>query len=199
MNILDRLIVRRYNALLRPKPDLVPEFIDNEGRTWYTFPNGEMPVARVAKIKTYYDILSRGLSGAVIDEAFEAANTCLAHGKIAEAGRVLCDLKELKDNIVNLDAFVNIIAASYVIDGEEAAAIHDHTHRIKTDYLMSEVEGGRFFFQTTVWRRLAEQFSLSTMDADELLTAYIQQLKRLRKRWSVLTGEQSLEKLAGTS
>ena len=197
MNPIDRLIISRYNRILRKRherPELVPEFIDNEGRRWYTFPKGEVPVVRMARLKTSYDILSRGLSGEIIDHAFDAANKCLAHGKIAEAGRVLCDLKELKDTVVNMDAFINIIAVSYVREDEDPDTVADHIHAEKVAYLSAESEQGRFFFQTSVWKDCVRTFNLSTMDAEELLNAYLTEIQRLQNRWSALTGEQPLPK-----
>jgi hypothetical protein len=191
MNFIDRLIIARYNRLLRKKQDgahksLIPEFIDTEGRRWFTYAKGELPVARMAKLKTYYDILSRGLSGEVIDTAFEAANECLAKGKIAEAGRVLCDLKDLKDSVVNMEAFINIIAISYCREDEDPDAVTDHIHKEKIDFLMLETDAGRFFFRTAVWRDCVRTFNLSSMDAALLLTEYQAEMARLQRRWSVL-------------
>jgi hypothetical protein len=192
MGIIDRIIISRYNRLLRKKQEgahksLIPEFIDSEGRRWFTYAKGETPVARMAKLKTYYDILSRGLSGEVIDTAFNAANECLAKGNIAEAGRVLCDLKDLKDSVVNMDAFINIIAISYCREDEDPDTVTDHIHKEKIDFLMSETEAGRFFFRTTVWSDCARTFNLSLMDAEQLLTEYQAEMARLQRRWSVLT------------
>jgi hypothetical protein len=192
MNFIDRLTIARYNSLLRKKQDgahksLIPEFIDTQGRRWFTYAKGELPVARMAKLKTYYDILSRGLSGEVIDTAFEAANECLAKGKIAEAGRVLCDLKDLKDSVVNMDAFINIIAVSYCREDEDPDTITDHIHTEKINTLMAETEAGRFFFRTSVWKDCVRTFNLSSMDAAQLLTEYQAEMERLQRRWSVLT------------
>jgi len=191
MNIIDRFVVSRYNSVLRSRIEathkhLIPEFIDNEGRKWFTYAKGEVPVARMAKLKTYYDMLSRGLSGEVIDAAFEKANECLAKGNIAEAGRVLCDIKDMKDRIVNMDAFINIIAVSYVREDENPNTITDHIHAEKTNFLKSESEHGRFFFTTSVWKDCATTFKISSTDAERLLTDYRAEMQRLLKRWSVL-------------
>jgi hypothetical protein len=199
MGIIDRIIIARYNRLLRKKQEgahksLIPEFIDSEGRRWFTYAKGETPVARMAKLKTYYDILSRGLSGEVIDTAFTAANECLAKGNIAEAGRVLCDLKDLKDSVVNMDAFINIIAVSYCREDEDPDTVTDHIHKEKIDFLMSETEAGRFFFRTAVWKDCERTFNLSSMDAEQLLTEYRAEMARLQRRWSVLASGKLSEK-----
>lgn len=192
ISLIDRFVISRYNSILRSKIEgshkhLIPEFVDDQGRKWFTFAKGQVPVVRMAKIKTYYDILARGLSGQVIDQAFEAANQCLAKGNIAEAGRVICDIKDLKDHIVNMDAFINIIAVSYVREDENPDTITDHIHAEKTNYLLTETNEGRFFFRTAVWKDCVITFKLSSTDAEQLLTDYRAEMLRLSKRWSVLT------------
>jgi len=197
MNPIDRLIISRYNRILRKRherPELVPEFIDNEGRRWYTYPVGDIPAERMAYIKTQYDILARGLSGAAIDKAFDDINKCLAHGRIAEAGRALCDLKELKDKVINFDSFVNVIAASYVREDEDWAKMIDDIHTEKVHYLYRETKEGRFFFRTAVWKDCAQRFNLSTVDVEKLLKDFITEMKRINLRSSILTGEQPLPK-----
>jgi hypothetical protein len=191
MNPIDRFIVSRYNSILRSKIEaehkhLIPEFVDDEGRKWFTYAKGEVPVLRMAKIKTYYDILNRGLSGQVIDECYETHNKCLAHGDIVGAGVVMHDMKQLKDHIVNMDAFINIIAVSYVREDENPNTIADHIHAEKTNFLLSETEQGRFFFRTEVWKDCAKVYKISSMDVEQLLTDYRLQMERLQKRWSVL-------------
>lgn len=193
---LDADVIARYNSILRKKherPELIPEFVDSEGRRWFTFPKGEVPVARMAKLKTFYDILSRGLSGELIDLAYETHNKCLASGDIAGAGVVMLDMKQLKSNVVNMDMFINIIAVSYCREDEDPDTIADHIHKEKTDFLMSETEAGRFFFRTTVWKDCVKAFNLSTVDAEQLLNDYQAEMERLRNRWSILTGETSLD------
>jgi hypothetical protein len=192
MNWFDRLTIARYNRLLRKKQDgahksLIPEFIDTEGRRWFTYAKGETPLLRAAKIKTYYDILQFGLDPDTLEKASEEMNACLAKGLIAEAGVVMIDLKKMKSTIVNFDAFINIIAVSYCREDEDPDTVTDHIHKEKIDFLKSETEQGRFFFRTAVWSDIARTFSFSLKDAEQLLIESEALIQNHMKRWSVLT------------
>ena len=137
------------DLLTRPENgnDLDLAFMDDKGRAYYRYPDGMMPVIRMGAVQTYTSYLAVALTPDLIDKAFDDVKTHLAHGDTLKAGAVLTSLQEFQRSCVNIDAFLNILAAKYVREDEDASGQDSRIHQEKLDFLESKINDTAFFFQ----------------------------------------------------
>jgi hypothetical protein len=174
--------------------DLDLAFIDDSGRKYFRYPKGLMPVCRMGAIQTYTGYLAVGLTPDLINNAFDDVEGYLAHGQTMKAGAVLESLKEFQRNSVNISAFLNIMAASYVREDEDANTQEQRIHAEKLDFLESKIEDTAFFFKQKEWRTLLERFRISTKDAEKLYRNYQAQKKAHSDRLEAITGTKFTKK-----
>ena len=163
-------------------------FVDDKGRKYFRYPKGMMPVVRTAAIQTYTSYLAVSLTPDLINQAFEDIQGYLAHGQTMKAGAVLESLKEFQRNCVNIDAFLNIMAASYVREDEDASKQDNRVHGEKLEFLEKKIHHTAFFFNLREWRELSERFQISTKDAERLLADYQAQRKAHNDRLEAISG-----------
>ena len=145
MNLLIKLLgekrlsrIYREYASKQIKTGMKAEFQDNNGLWYYSFKDEQdLPITRSSKSQTYSQYLSAGLNGEMFDEAYKQINELFAKGDHIGAGVIINDLKELKQNIVNIDVIVNIIAVNYVREDENPVEINEVIHQEKCDFLKS--------------------------------------------------------------
>lgn len=174
--------------------DLELAFIDDSGRKYFRYPKGLLPVCRMGAIQTYTNYLAVGLTPDLINQAFEDVEGYLAHGKTMKAGAVLESLKEFQRNAVNIDAFLNIMAASYVREDEDANTNEQRIHAEKLEFLESKINDTAFFFKQREWRELSERFQISTKDAERLYHNYQAQKKEHSDRLEAISGTRYTKK-----
>lgn len=162
------------DLLTRPENgnDLDLAFMDDKGRAYYRYPDGMMPVIRMGAVQTYTSYLAVALTPDLIDKAFDDVKTHLAHGDTLKAGAVLTSLQEFQRSCVNIDAFLNILAAKYVREDEDASGQDSRIHQEKLDFLESKINDTAFFFKLSEWRELLKRFEISTKDAVTLQNDY---------------------------
>lgn len=203
MSILVKLIgekrlsnIYREHAAKQIKKGLKAEFQDDKGRWYYTFrDDADLPHTRSAKSQTYSQYLASGLSGEMFDEAYTRINELFAHADYLAAGVIINDLKELKQNIVNVDIIVNIIAVNYIREDEELAVISDSIHQEKCDFLKSETDKGRFFFRTPEWLNLLKKAGISSEESEKFYKDFLTKKSKILKRWSLLGSQEYKKKL----
>jgi len=196
-NLLTKLIgsqrlsdLHRYNAAKYAKGQMVAEFLDDKGRWYYSFPDeATVPHTRLSEGHTHREYLAVGLSAAMINEAFNTMTELHAHGKHVQASIVLFDMMDLNKKVVNFDSIINIMAVNYVREDEDVVSISSTIHGEKCDFLKSEAEGGRFFFQLPSFLKLLNGQTLSKSDATNLYREFLAQKENLKRRWSILLSE----------
>ena len=180
----------RRHAAKQVKDGLKAEFQDDKGRWYYSFRDEQsMPHTRSAKSQTYSQYLAAGLSGEMFKDAYTKINELFAHGDYLGAGVIINDLKELNQNIVNVDVIVNIIAVNYIREDEEIAVISDSIHQEKCDFLKSETEQGRFFFRTPEWLNLLRKAGILSEESEQFYQDYLARKSNILKRWSILASQ----------
>ena len=182
LRIIGRKNVLEYTNQLLTRPtngnNLELAFLDDNGRAYYRYPDGMMPVIRMGAIQTYTSYLAVALTPDLINKAFEDVKTHLAHGDTLKAGAVLTSLQEFQRSCVNIDAFLNILAAKYVREDEDASAQDPRVHQEKLDFLESKINDTAFFFKLREWRTLSKRFEISTKDAETLHKDY-----QVKRKW----------------
>ena len=168
--------------------DLELAFVDSDGLKYFRYPKGVMPVVRMGAIQTYTSYLAVSLSPDLLNQAFEDVEGYLAHGQTMKAGAVLESLKEFQRNCVNIDAFLNIMAASYVREDEDASKQDARVHGAKLEFLESKIDDTGFFFNLQEWKTLSERFQISTKDAEKLYHSYQEQKKDHNQRLEAISG-----------
>lgn len=168
--------------------DLELAFIDDSGRKYFRYPKGLMPVVRMGAIQTYTSYLAVSLSPDLLNTAFDDIEGYLAHGKTMKAGATIESLREFQRNCVNIDAFLNIMAASYVREDEDASKQEPSIHADKLEFLESKINDTAFFFNLREWRELSERFQISTKDAEKLYHSYQEQKKAHSDRLEAISG-----------
>lgn len=180
-------IYREY-ASKQIKTGMKAEFQDNNGLWYYSFKDEQdLPITRSAKSNTYSQYLSAGLSGQMFEEAYDKFNELTAKGDHIASGVIINDLRELKQNIVNIDVIINIIAVNYVREDENPVEVNETIHQEKCDFLKTETDEGRFFFRTPEWVRLLNKAGLSTDESETFYQDYLKKHQNILKRWSILT------------
>jgi len=168
--------------------DLELALIDNAGRKYFRYPKGLMPVIRMGAIQTYTSYLAVSLSPDLLNKAFDDIEGYLAHNKTIKAGSVIESLREFQSNCVNIDAFLNIMAASYVREDEDASKQEPSIHSEKLEFLESKINHTSFFFNLREWKELSERFQISTKDAERLYQSYQAQKKAHSDRLEAISG-----------
>ena len=188
-------IYRSY-AAKQIKAGLKGEFQDNQGRWYYSFRDDQdLPHTRSAKSQTYSQYLAAGLSGDMFKEAYTRINELFAHADYLGAGVIINDLKELNQNIVNVDIIINIMAVNYVREDEEVAVISDTIHQEKCDFLKSETEHGRFFFRMPEWLNLLKKAGILSEESEQFYQDYLTKQSNILKRWSLLASQEYKQEL----
>ena len=147
-------------------------FVDDKGRAYYRYPDGLMPVVRMGEIQTYTSYLAVSLTSELINQAFDDCEVYLAKGETMKVGAVLTSLKDFQRRCVNIDAMLNILAASYVREDENANGFDTRVHDEKLRFLDSKIDDTAFFFNQRESRELFKKYNLSTKDALELQKRY---------------------------
>jgi hypothetical protein len=186
------------DLLTRPENgnNLELAFLDDKGRAYYRYPDGLMPVIRMGAIQTYTSYLAVALTPDLMNKAFEDVKTHLAHGDVLKAGAVLTSLQEFQRNCVNIDAFLNILAAKYVRSDEDASGQDARIHQEKLDFLESKITDTAFFFKQQEWRELSKRFEISTKDAEALHNDYKVKRRHHENRISAINGMRYAKKSA---
>lgn len=169
--------------------DLELAFLDDKGRSYFRYPDGMMPVVRMGAIQTYTSYLAVALTPELINNAFEDVKGHLAHGDTLKAGAVLSSLQEFQRNCVNIDAFLNILAASYVREDENPNGQDARVHAEKLAFLESKIDDTAFFFKQRESRELFKKYGISIKAASELHKNY---------RASLTSHQSHLEAINGT-
>jgi hypothetical protein len=192
LRVIGRKWVLDYTNELLTRPtngnNLELAFLDDKGRAYYRYPDGLMPVIRMGAIQTYTSYLAVALTPDLIDKAFEDVKAHLAHGDTLKAGAVLTSLQEFQRSCVNIDAFLNILAAKYVREDEDPSAQDARIHQEKLDFLESKINDTAFFFKLSEWRTLLKRYEISTKDAEKLHLNYQMAQKQLQKTFAGING-----------
>lgn len=193
LSIVGQKTVLEYvnETLTRPDGgnDLELAFLDDKGRNYFRYPDGMMPVVRMGAIQTYTSYLAVALTPELINNAFEDVKGHLAHGDTLKAGAVLSSLQEFQRNCVNIDAFLNILAASYVREDENPNGQDARVHAEKLAFLESKIDDTAFFFKQRESRELFKKYGISIKAASELHKNY---------RASLTSHQSHLEAINGT-
>jgi hypothetical protein len=163
-------------------------FLGDQGRAYVRYPEGLMRVIRMGAIQTYTSYLAVALTPDLINKAFEDVKTHLAHGDTLKAGAVLTSLQEFQRSCVNIDAFLNILAAKYVREDEDPSAQDARVHQEKLDFLESKINDTAFFFKLSEWRALSKRFEISTKDAETLHNDYRNKKKMFENTIGAING-----------
>ena len=192
LNLIGQPTVLEYinETLTRPDGgnDLELAFVDDKGRSYFRYPDGLMPVVRMGAIQTYTSYLAVALTPDLINNAFEDVKTHLAHGDTLKAGAVLTSLQEFQRNCVNIDAFLNILAASYVREDENTNGQDTRIHSEKLTFLESKVDDTAFFFKQRESRELYKKYGISIKDASKLHSGYQATLKSHQSHLEAING-----------
>ena len=192
LRMIGRKWVLDYTNELLTRPEngnnLELAFLDDKGRAYYRYPDGMMPVIRMGAIQTYTSYLAVALTPDLINKAFEDVKTHLAHGDTLKAGAVLTSLQEFQRSCVNIDAFLNILAAKYVREDEDPSAQDARVHQEKLDFLESKINDTAFFFKLSEWRALSKRFEISTKDAETLHNDYRNKKKMFENTIGAING-----------
>lgn len=193
LSLIGQKTVLEYvnETLTRPDGgnDLELAFLDDKGRNYFRYPDGMMPVVRMGAIQTYTSYLAVALTPELINNAFEDVKGHLAHGDTLKAGAVLSSLQEFQRNCVNIDAFLNILAASYVREDENPNGQDARVHAEKLAFLESKIDDTAFFFKQRESRELFKKYGISIKAASELHKNY---------RASLISHQSHLEAINGT-
>tara|TARA_R110001599_G_scaffold26223_5_gene92591 strand:+ start:4672 stop:5349 length:678 start_codon:yes stop_codon:yes gene_type:complete len=192
LRVIGRKWVLDYTNELLTRPtngnNLELAFLDDKGRAYYRYPDGLMPVIRMGAIQTYTSYLAVALTPDLIDKAFEDVKAHLAHGDTLKAGAVLTSLQEFQRSCVNIDAFLNILAAKYVREDEDPSGQDARIHQEKLDFLESKINDTAFFFKLSEWKALLNRYEISMQDAEKLHNDYRNKRKQHENRMSVMNG-----------
>jgi hypothetical protein len=183
MKLLDKWIERQYRLLQvrNAKKNLQYEFTDEMGRKWYTYiDDGLMSMGRLAEQNTHLQYLATGLSGEQFTEAINTAFTLFDKGEHSKAGAVLIEIQEMPKRVINLHAFINIVAVSYLRDDEDINAFSTKIHQEKCDWMLNQIDTGRFFFQHPSFVRECKKYQLTGKMLENNLNAYRQVLANFR-------------------
>jgi hypothetical protein len=93
--------------------------------------------------------------------------------------------------VVNLDAMINVVAAYYVREDEDAVKVSNKIHAEKCDFLKSETEDGRFFFQVPRFVQLLSGQTPSSEELERLWQGYQKQMETIMRRLSTSVSEKS--------
>jgi len=202
LRIIGRKWVLDYTNELLTRPtngnNLELAFLDDKGRAYYRYPDGLMPVIRMGAIQTYTSYLAVALTPDLIDKAFEDVKAHLAHGDTLKAGAVLTSLQEFQRSCVNIDAFLNILAAKYVREDEDPSGQDARIHQEKLDFLESKINDTSFFFKLSEWRELLKRYEISTKDAEKLQIDYQNKRKQHENRIKAINGKRFAKKSEAT-
>ena len=184
------------DLLTRPENgnDLELAFMDDKGRAYYRYPDGMIPVVRMGAIQTYTSYLAVALTPDLLNKAFDDVKEYLAHGDTLKAGAVLTSLQEFQRSCVNIDAFLNIMAAKYVREDEDASGHDSRVHQEKLDFLESKINDTSFFFAQREWRELSKRFEISTKDAEKLQNDYKAKRQQHESRIEAINGTRYAKK-----
>lgn len=183
--------LHRANASKNIKAQMVAEFKDDKGRWYYSFRDeSDVPITRLSEAHTHMQYMAAGMSAEAFTTAMETVTAMFAKGDFIKAGVVINDITDLHKKIINFDAIVNIIAVNYVREDEDVTSVNSSIHAEKCDFLKTETEAGRFFFQVPMFVRLLAGQTLSSNAATTLFQSYQAQMESLKKRWSILRSEQ---------
>jgi len=184
--------LHRVNAVRNAKAGMTAEFMDDKGRWWYSFNDeADVPISRLSFAHTHLQYLSAGLSAELFTKAMEQVTIALAHSDIVRAGAIISDLTDLNQKVVNLDAMINVVAAYYVREDEDAVKVSNKIHAEKCDFLKSETEDGRFFFQVPRFVQLLSGQTPSSEELERLWQGYQKQMETIMRRLSTSVSEKS--------
>lgn len=196
-HFLNNLLYKLLNYTIeRPEgfEDMEIALIDDKGRKWFRPSEGMQSVERMARSKTYLDMLGQGLSGDVVNATLDDVYTILAEitveaskdtvnevqvNKLSKkAGMMLARMDEYRKSIVNVDLFINMIAEGLIREDEGKERV-ERIHQEKIDYLRDNIDKD-FFLQLRELKKLVELFPISSEDVPRLWSNYQEQLANLK-------------------
>jgi hypothetical protein len=195
--LLNKILYRLLNYTIeRPEgfEDMDIALIDNKGRKWFRPSEGMQSVERMAKSKTYLDMLGQGLSGEMVNSTLDEVYNILAEitveaskdkpnevniNKLSKkAGMMLSRMDEYRRSVVNIDLFVNMIAEGLIRE-DETGERSERIHQEKIDYLRDNIDKD-FFLQLRELQKIVELFPISSEDVPRLWNNYQTQLQSLK-------------------
>lgn len=196
-HLINKLLYRLYNFTIeRPEgfEDMEVALIDDKGRKWFRPSEGMQSVERMARSKTYLDMLGQGLSGDVVNNTLDEVYTLLAEitveaskDKVNEvqinklskkAGMMLSRMDEYRKSVVNVDLFINMIAEGLIRE-DEPTERSERIHQEKIDYLKENIDKD-FFLQLRELKKLVDLFPITSEDVPRLWNSYQEQLASLK-------------------
>ena len=197
-HFLNKLLYKLLNYTIeRPEgfEDMEIALIDDKGRKWFRPSEGMQSVERMARSKTYLDMLGQGLSGDVVNATLDEVYTLLAEitveaskdtvnevqiNKLSKkAGMMLARMDEYRKSIVNVDLFINMIAEALIREDEGKERV-ERIHQEKIDYLRDNIDKD-FFLQLRELKKLTELFPITSEDVPRLWNNYQEQLNSLKQ------------------
>ena len=177
--------LHRANAVRNSKAGLKAEFQDDKGR-WYSsfIDDADVPISRLSFAHTHLQYMAAGLSADLFHKVIDEVTVALAHSDIVKAGALISDMTDLNKKIVNLDAMINVVATYYVREDEDPVKISNTIHAEKCDFLKTETDEGRFFFQVPRTMQLLGGLTLSKAESDELWRDYQSKMALIMRRLS---------------
>lgn len=193
LKVLDLDRLNRVRASQNLRAGLQYQFPDENGLRWYTFTDADtFPLSRLAAQQTALRFLQSGLSAQEYKNSLDTVIDLLDKGQAVNAGAVITELRSLPDRVLTLDALINIIAAHYVREDEDAATHSEAIHAQKCNWIKEQVERGGFFFRHPSLISTLAALGLSGQTSTDSLAVCLREgarLQRLLKAARLMSGQ----------